>query len=236
MAMESRNMATKLPDGKLTYWYNWGIYGPDGKLMISFAGKIPPLEKDRLSNIDYLRCYIIDYPEAILLHKEFWYTVVMLRQKALKDKEAAGLLREIGKLIVGDGRRRKNQEELEILNDLIVNDIDYFKNMLELTKDMTIEKAIIEFIRGDVPEDNIQEKKLAELSKYRDVYFAYKKLFIKLIGHLTEIEAFCFLEKAADSIDKTNVIIDVEPDGRLLTFEKKKTWYVKGSDMYIETV
>ena len=81
MAMESRNKHSKLPDGKLAYWYNWGIHGPDGELIISFASKITPLRKDMLSNIAYLRDYITDYPEAILLHKDFWYTLVMLRQR-----------------------------------------------------------------------------------------------------------------------------------------------------------
>ena len=99
---------------------------------------------------------------------------------------------------------------------------------------MKIGKAINEFIRGDVPEDSIQEKKLAEISKYRDIYYAYKKIYSKLRVKLSEKEAFCFLEKAADSIDKTNVTINIEPEGQLLTFVKKKTWYTKRSDMYIE--
>jgi hypothetical protein len=48
---------------------------------------------------------------------------------------------------------------------------------------------------------------------------------------MTGSEIFSFFEVAAEHIDATNTTVDVNPDGRLLTFVKMNTWYVEGSDM-----
>ena len=73
-----------MPDRKLEYWYDWDIFGPDGDRIISLKESPPPLEKERLDDIDYVCQRITQFPEATLMNEYVWHEIVMLRQKAFK--------------------------------------------------------------------------------------------------------------------------------------------------------
>ena len=75
------------------------------------------------------------------------------------------------------------------------------------------------------------DKRIKEVSNYKNVYYSYKNIYDRLSSIMSEIEIFKFFAVAADNLSATNVTFNVEPDGRNLTFVKMDTWYVKGTDM-----
>ncbi len=74
-------------DSKLTYWYDWEIFGPDGSGIVNLRNllpKLPKLDKEKFSDIDYLCKCIRERPEATCMNPEFGYQISILRQKAFK--------------------------------------------------------------------------------------------------------------------------------------------------------
>ena len=104
-----------MADKEHEYWYDWEICGPDGASLIRLRESPPPIDKERLSDIDYLCERIYDYPEATLMNEDFWYRVVMLRQKAFKDEKYSEDLEKVCKAIAGDGHKRKSRRKIEEL-------------------------------------------------------------------------------------------------------------------------
>lgn len=62
--------------------------------------------------MNYLCERINQCPKATLMNKHVWYRIVMLRQKAFKDKESGRELHEVCMVIQCDGRKRKRKELL----------------------------------------------------------------------------------------------------------------------------
>jgi hypothetical protein len=222
-----------MPDRKLEYWYDWQIYGPDGKILESLKMPKQAIEKDRLGEIRYLCDLIENYPNQALMNKNVWYKIAMLRQRAFKNEDDANSLEMVCKAIMGDGRRRKNQDYLNDLRIMIVRDIEFFRKMKNRISEGTADviAEIENFLTEGTKTERAHEKRLREYSNYRNVYYAYKKIYDRLSSIMSEIEIFKFFEEAADNLSATNVTFDVEPDGRKLTFVKMDTWYVKGTDM-----
>jgi hypothetical protein len=222
-----------MPDRKLEYWYEWQIYGPDGKILESLKMPKQAIEKDRLGEIRYLCDLIENYPNQALMNKNVWYKIAMLRQRAFKNEDDANSLEMVCKAIMGDGRRRKNQDYLNDLRIMIVRDIEFFRKMKNRISEGTADviAEIENFLTEGTKTERAHEKRLREYSNYRNVYYAYKKIYDRLSSIMSEIEIFKFFEEAADNLSATNVTFDVEPDGRNLTFVKMDTWYVKGTDM-----
>jgi hypothetical protein len=224
-------------DKRFEYWYDWDIHGPDGVMLFSFKDSPPPIDLERLTDTEYLCEQIYEYPEATLMNKKVWYRIIKLRENAFKDKEYVEPLRKICNAILGDGRNRKSQEKLDELLIIIKNDISFFRDILEISKapNMTVDKAIENYVtRGADPTSELYHKFYPQKSNYNRAYYAYRPIFEKLREIMTDVEIFCFFEKAAENIYHPEASIDVEPDNRLLTFVKKTTWYTLGSDMKIE--
>jgi hypothetical protein len=225
-----------MPDRKLEYFYDWEVFGPDGSILKSLKKSSPPLEKDRLNDIEYLCDRIRQYPEATLMNDQVKYRIVMLRQKAFKDKGSAASHKKVCKAIAGDGRQRKDKERLEDLRIMINEDIAFFKKILEMTesKKMNVEEAIENFLTCDATKRyEYADKRRSEASNYENVFYAYKSVYGELKKLMTKKEIFCFFEKAAEFIAFPNASIYVYPENRPLTFVKMKTWYLWGSDMKI---
>lgn len=224
-----------MPDRKLEYWYDWEIFGPDGSSLIDLRKSPPPRNKQRLSDIKYLCARIMDYPEATLMDSDVWYRIVMVRQRAFKDKKAVNELREVSKAILGDGRRRKSQEELEELQHMISHDIPFFEEILEANTRVgtAIDEAISDYVTRGTLTQKHENKRLIAKSYHVSVYYEYKRVYDILKPILSHKEIICFFEQAALNITHPNAQVDVEPDNRLLTFVKQNTWYIKGKDMHI---
>jgi hypothetical protein len=224
-----------MADKKLEYWYDWEIFGPDGSSLINLRESPPPLNKQNLDDVGYLCERIMDYPEATLMNSDVWYRIVMLRQRAFKDKTAANELREVCKAILGDGRRRKSQEKLEELKEMILHDIQFFDEILEVNTKVgtAVDEAISDYLTRGTLSQKHHDRRIREKSNYETVYYQYKRVYDISKPILSHKEIICFFEKAALNITHPNATIDVEPDNRLLTFVKKRTWYVRGKDMHV---
>jgi len=222
-----------MPDRKLEYWYEWQIYGPDGKILESLKMPKQAIEKDRLGEIRYLCDLIENYPNQALMNENVWYKITMLRQKAFKSKNDTESLRIVCKAIMGDGRLRKNQDYLDDLRIMIVDDIEFFKKMSNRISEGTanVITEIENIITAGTQSIQGYDKRQKEVSNYKNVYYAYKNIYDHLSSIMSEIEIYRFFEVAAENLSATNITFDVEPDGRILTFVKMDTWYVKGSDM-----
>jgi len=226
-----------MADKQFEYWDDWEIIGPNDSFILRLRKSPPSIDKERLVDIEYLCERITQYPEATLMNEDVWYRIVMLRQKAFKDRKSKELLKKVCKSILGDGRKRKNQEKLDYLKSKIHRDIAFFKSVLELKKDgnPNVEDIIYELLTNDVPEDDIKSLSGREkqTSNYENIYYSYLRIYEKLKAKLKDEEIFCFFENAADYLYYPNASIPVQPVDRSLTFVKMKTWYVKGSDMKI---
>jgi hypothetical protein len=225
-----------MADTKLKYWYDWEIYGPDGKMLVNLRNFLPPMDKDRLSDTDYLCQRIIDYPDSTLMNSDVWYRMTILRQQSFKSKEEEQEWKKVCKALQGDGRKRKTKEDLEDLQEMIQSEILFFREVLNRNRDerVTVERAIKDFLRQGDPQGEQAEDRRSQESNWNNVYYKYKGIYDKLKSefNLSEAEIFCFFDKTASAIHSANADIDVRPDGRLLTFVKVKTWYVIGSDMH----
>jgi hypothetical protein len=232
-----------MADKQLEYWFDWEICGSDGSVLIDLKNSslpsLPPVVRGKIDPIENLCERITEYPDPALTNKDTWYQINMLRQKAFKDKESKESLEKVLKAILGDGRRRRNQESLDRLKSLILRDINFFRKILEFlqTGKKTVDEAIIQYLTEDVPDDDqeLYDKRENEKSNYENIYCAYKRIHSMLKDKIkmTDEEIFCFFETAANNLMHTNIQIDVEPNERLLTFVKMKTWFVKGYDMVI---
>ena len=191
---------------------------------------------NKSNDIDRLCEMIETYPDSTLMDSDVWYTVTILRQKALKDRggRAANELRRVCKAIRGDDRGKKSQEDLGVLKTMILSDIDFFREIRDRTmkEPVTIQQAIADFLTRDATEKT-WDRRLKEDSNYETVYYEYKRIYKKLAElSMTEAEIFSFFKSAAEHIDKPNAAVDVQPDNRHLTFIKTKTWYIKEDDIF----
>ena len=116
--------------------------------------------------------------------------------------------------------------------------LGFFKKVFERNRDegIPVKSAIQDFLTKDTKRTQHHDKRLKEESNYETTYYEYKRIYEILKPKLSHLEIFCFFEKAALNMDKPNVLIDVLPDGRLLTFESTKTWFTWGPDMHMESV
>lgn len=227
-----------MADKKLEYWYDWEIHDPNGNLLIRLKKSPPTLEEDKINDISYLCKRIKDYPDSTLMNSKVWYRITMLRQQAFKDEKAAAELEKICKAILGDGRKRKASETIKDLKNMISKDIIFFKEVLERNRneEVNVEDAIRDYLtKGN---ENLNDAQLRNMdrkeSNYETVYYAYKHIHSKLKSLMTDLEIYCFFEKAALNIEKTNATIDVQPGPRRLTFIKIGTWYTMGPDIHVE--
>lgn len=226
-----------MSDRKLTYWYDWSICGPDGSQIIWLGKSPPPIDTKRLNDVEYLCDRITNYPDSTLMSEKVWYKIVILRQKTFKNESAAKDLKLVCKAIQGDGRAKKTQEDLNELKILIRNDIEFFKKIIQrrMQENISIDRAINAFLKKDAKEKALDRRE-KETKNYENVFYKYNQIYKKLSAKkLTMNEIFCFFELAAENINNPNATVDAEPDGRLLTFVKLKTWFVKASDMRIHS-
>jgi len=223
-----------LAETKLKYWYDWEIFGPDGKLLVSLKSPPPPIDDKKLSNIDYLCKTIKEQRYATLMNENFAHRIETLQQLALTDKKAARDLKKAGKAI----SKTKRQGYIQRLKVMIRNDIEFFAEIYERKKNerVSVKAAIEEYLtRGTKDNSSARARRLREEDNYTTVYYAYKKVHTKLrSAQLTDPEIFCFFEKAGLHVDKPNPEIYVQPGNRSLTFVKRKTWYTEMKDMYVE--
>lgn len=226
-----------MADKKLEYWNDWEILGPNDEVLFRPRKSPPPIDNERLSDTDYLCERINEYPDPTLMNDGVWYRITILRQEAFKNRKAADDLKRICKAIQGDGRSKKDENTLDDLKVIIQGDIAFFKKVLDRNKNegINIQEAISKFLAEGAQTDSQMEGREREQSNYENTYYSYKQIYDKLKSlKLKDAEIFCFLEKAGSNINKANIIIQVTPDDRLLTFLKVRTWYVKGPDMDME--
>jgi hypothetical protein len=228
-----------MPDRKLQYWYDWEIYGPDGSLIIQIGRPPAIVERERLRDIEYL-CEIIETnPERALMDRYVWYQIVMLRQMASKNQDNARRYDRVCKAICGDRRKRKKQSALEELRIMIGYDIDFFRTIRRRIEDedVSVRNAIYHYLTEDVPETatpDAADRRDREMSNYYQTYLAYKRIYDELISaELPDEAIFRFFETAGEYIEATNATIGIHSNENLITFVKKKTWYVEGTDMVI---
>lgn len=229
-----------MPDTKLKYFYDWIIEFPEELPSLDLRKRPKAVREKSFSDIKSLVQNIRDCPEATFMDRDFGYTLAMLRQKAFKGKVAVEEWKKVRNAIFGDGRSRKTEEGLKGLHEIrsiILADIDFFKEVLGRNKDegIPVKTAIRDFLtRGCITAEQT-DNRLKQESNYETTYYAYKRIYETLNPTLSDLEIFCFFEKAALNLNKANALIDVHPDGRHLTFVKVKTWYTWGSDMYWES-
>jgi hypothetical protein len=187
------------------------------------------------NDIAYLSNQIEKYPDATLMNGDFWYTITMLRQKAFKNRNGSAekALKSLCKVIQGDGRAKNTQEDLNELEILIKNDIEFFKEIIERQAHEVIStsKAIDGFLTRDVETIEVRERRIKEKKNYEKVFKAYSEVYNELLSELTPKEIFYFLEQAAEHLIYPNATVKVVPDGRPLMFVKQKTWFVRGGDI-----
>jgi hypothetical protein len=224
-----------MPDRKLEYWYDWEIYGQNGEILEKLHRPVVKIEKDRLTDTDYLIHLITESPDSTLLNEDVWYRIVMLRKRAFKNEEDAESLIRVCRAIMRDGRSRKNPDTLDELKIMVHSDIEFFRTIQNRISDGNegVDKTIENYLVEGTTTIEAQDRRRNELSNYKNVYYAYRRIFNRLSSSLTVDEIFSFFTVAAEHIDATNATVDVGPSGRFLTFVKMNTWYVKGEDMAI---
>lgn len=227
-----------MADTKLKYWYDWEIYGPDGEMLVNLRTSPPPIDKNKVSDTDYLCQRIIDFPDSTLMNSDVWYRLTILRQQSFKDKEGASEWKRVCKALRGGSRKRKTEETIDDLQAMILNDIIFFKEVLERVRNegITVKHAIEDFLRRGDKDGKDWDNRFRQESNWENTYYAYKQVYDHLLKfELSEAEIFSFFNGAALNLHSTNAHIDAEPDGRLLTFVKVKTWYVRGPDMHVQS-
>jgi len=226
-----------MPDRRLKYWYDWEIYGPDGKLLEYLKSSVPssvlPIEKDRLNDPDYLSNLIKEYPNQALMNKDVWYQIVMLRQRAFKNKDEVESLERVCKAITGDGHRRKTQEYLIKLKRIIRRDVKFFRTIQNKISEekIGIDNAIEKYLTEGERNMTAHDAQINKISNYRNTYYNYKKIYDQLSRIMSQQEIYIFFDEAREHLDDPNAIVDTHPERRQLTFVKKYTWYVEGQDM-----
>jgi hypothetical protein len=222
-----------MPDKKDTYWCDWEIYGPDGDLLESLKRPVPTIEKDRLKDPDYLINLIKTYPDQTLLNEYVWRQIVMLRQKAFKNKNAVESFERVCKAIMGDGHIRKTNEKLIELKRIIRRDFKFFRTVQNKIseKKIGIDNTIQKYLAERANDGSTDDPEKDEFSNYRNTYFKYKKIYDQLEPIMSQQEIFTFFEEAREHLEDPNATVEIQPDGRHLTFVKKYTWFVEGQDM-----
>ena len=70
----------------------------------------------------------------------------------IKNEKLAKELGKVCKAILGDGRRRKKENDLKEVSNTIHQDIEFFEHILELniSKGKTVDDAIVEYLEKDI--------------------------------------------------------------------------------------
>ena len=228
-----------MPDKQREYFDDWEILGPNEEHFDSLKDRVDLDGRDWRNNVDDLIFFIKEYPDQALMNEEVCYKLTMLRKQANKNCDANKIWQRVCNAIYGHGNRKKNKEKIDILNQDINNDIDFFIKIRESInqENIGIDDAIAKYLTKDVAEDDTEsyDKQLKKMSNHRNIFYKYNKKFNRLKKkHLSSNEIICFFRKAAEHIEASNATVDVTPEGRQLTFVKINTWYVKGQDMTVD--
>jgi hypothetical protein len=217
-----------MPDKKLEYWKDWRILGPDGKEWFNLKDPLITIDPVKLKDIDDLCDLIENHPHRLWGRTEIWNHIIELKIIASGNQSIMEKLRQLGKSIKGDKRKTKSKEQLDDISKIALNDLDFFKYILDLIskKGFNIDTAIKEYLLENVTSQAGVDKRLRETSNYRNTFYTYRKIYKKLRAKMRDNEIFGFLTIAAHNIGYSEISVSGKR-GRRFTFVKTRMWYAR---------